>query len=365
MERRSVLSRRGGPVAIAVVVVLVLAGCGRNSPVGTAAVATVNGHDISPSLVRRIVDAQVAYGEATKKSGKVDPAQIDQRLAQFRGTGVDTMSTAGAASVISSILEREITAHALREAGGKVTAADRASARTQITQQLKQQSVSSTKSFQALVDFEVDRAATRAALTKAFERSEKPAQREADLRAAFDAQKASLPEELCVAVIATPDQASADKASARVKGGEDFAKVAQEVSTQPPTGNPAQDVQCVARTQVAGLFPEAASAKVGDLLGPAQSQGQDPTQQVWLVLKIDRIQQPTFASVRSQLDQSVPRRSAQAAARALAKAFGAAKVTVDPRYGTWKPKRGMVEPPAVPGATTTTAAPVPNSASGG
>ncbi|MGI8755833.1 MAG: hypothetical protein ACR2MB_08220 [Acidimicrobiales bacterium] len=363
MERRSVLSRRGGLVATAVVVAMVLAGCGRNSPVGTAAVATVNGRDISPALVRRIVDAQVAYGEATKKSGKVDPAQIDKRLAEFRGTGVDTMSTAGAASVISSILEREITADALRKAGGEVTAADRASARTQITQQLKQQSVSSTKSFQGLVDFEVDRAATRAALTKAFERTEKPAQREADLRAAFEAQKASLPEELCVAVIATPDQASADQAASRVKGGEDFAKVALQVSTQPPTGDPTKDVPCVARNQVAGLFPDAASAKAGAVLGPAQSQGQDPTQQVWLVVKIDRIQKPAFASVRSQLDQSVPRRGAQAAAKALAKAFGAAKVTVDPRYGTWKPKRGVVEPPLVPGATTTTT--IPSAASGG
>ncbi len=355
--------RRVGVLALGVWVAVALPACGRNSPVGAAAVATVNGHDVSPNQVRELVDAQIAFAQAIKKTAQADPARVDQAIATFRGTGTDTYGTAGAASVVSSVIDNEVAADALARAGGKVTKADRDGVRSQIADQLRQQGVTKTASFQALVDLETERAATRQALTKALTTGD----RQAKLRAAYDAQKAAFVQ-VCVEPIVTAEEAAATKAVARVKAGEDYTKVAGEVSAQPPSGDPSQDVPCVAVAALTNVFGQRASdAGTGDLLGPAQAQGQ------WLVVRVQSRKVLPFEdqTVQQQLQQSVPDPTTQAVADALARATKRAEVTVDPRYGTWDPKAGVVQPPEVPGRTTTTttvaatAASTPGASAGG
>ncbi|MDQ2825951.1 MAG: peptidyl-prolyl cis-trans isomerase, partial [Actinomycetota bacterium] len=299
--------------------------------------------------------------------GKTDPTKIDAAIAEFRGTGVDTFGTKGAASVVSSIVDSEVSSEALKRAGGKVTKADRDKVRKAITDQIAQQGITKTASFKALIDFETERAARRQALQKALTKGD----REANLRAAYEAQKASFLQ-LCVEPIITADKAAADAALTRIRAGEDFAKVATEASLQPKSGNPAQDTPCVARANLAGLFGNAANgATAGAILGPAEAQGQPqaagqaPPPSQWLVVRVATIQPQTFEQVRPQLEQAIPDPTAAAVSKALAAAIKRADVTVDPRYGTWNPRTGVVDPPRVPGATTTTTLPIAPTGKGG
>ena len=116
----------------------------------------------------------------------------------------------------------------------------------------------------------------------------------------------------------------------RIDGGEDFATVAAEVSIDTTSAADGGDIGCVPRANIASVFGDAAStAEPGDLLAPADGEGS------WLVVQVDDVNMPTFEEAGEVLAQMVPDDSGAAAQELLAEAFATAKVTIDPRFGTW------------------------------
>ncbi len=342
VEPRRTLVRRAGIAGAALLLLSAVTACGGTGPVGAAPVATVNGHRIYQREVLGLVDDQAAFLEAQQAiaiEAKNDVAieGIDEMLTGLEGLTIDTASPA---SFVGSLVEIEILSGALRDAGVELTDADRDNSRQELMKQLTEGQITDTAPFEGLVALEIER---NALLLKVQEIAK---------RSVYE-ESADQLEQLCVRLIATEDQASAEAAYERVVAGEDFSKVATEVSidtTSAPTGG---DIGCVPRGGIANVFGEGAvAAKPGDLLPPADGEGS------WLFVQVDDVKAPAFEDVQETLDQVLPGASDAAAQEFLGKAFTSARVTIDPRYGTWNPDDGSVVPPVDPAPATTSTSPM-------
>lgn len=101
----------------------------------------------------------------------------------------------------------------------------------------------------------------------------------------------------------------AKKVAARVKGGEDFAKVAAEVSKDPGSGKEGGDLGYFTRDRMVKEFADAAfAAKPGDIVGPVKSQFG------WHVIKVEDARTkplPTFDEVKTQIDTYLGQKAQQ------------------------------------------------------
>ena len=345
--------RRAGIAGAALLLLSVVTACGGTGPVGAAPVATVNGHRIYQKDVLELADAQAAYLKAQKAVAKKDGEdaaveRLDGLLEDYRGL---TVSTASMSEVLGSLVEIEILSGVVHDAGEEISQADRDENRKALMEQLKGQKITDTDAFEPLVKVEIER---KLLYEKVQALASKTGDYEASLRAAYEANADQL-EELCVRLIATQDQPAAQAAYDRIKGGEDFAKVASEVSIDTTSAPNGGDIGCVPRVNIASVFGAAATtAKPGDLLAPADGQGS------WLVVQVDDVKMPTFEEARDALTQMVPDTGGAAAQKVLAEAFTSAKVTIDPRFGTWNPDQGTVTPPVDPAPSTTSTIPMPD-----
>ena len=80
------------------------------------------------------------------------------------------------------------------------------------------------------------------------------------------------------------------------------------------------------------------------------------------MLRLERRKTLAFAEVRAQIEQSLPQPGAAELQAEIGKLVAKAKVTVDPRYGSWNRQAGRIDPPA---GTPTTAAPATTPTGGG
>lgn len=399
MERRRTSVRRAGLAGVVLLVLTAATACGESGPIGSSDVAaTVNGTDILQEEVTDLVDAQRTYFEAANAAAEEQRAQaeedaasnpgsaesiptkeeyatsLDERLAPYVGEGDDTVPTAGAAQVLTTLLNDEIERQALADADGEVTEEQRTAARQSIEEQITQSGVDPADAPQLLVDQAVEAAAVRSALeaTAPAEVTDQPVVSDdaytAQLQAIFEEQKDDYTQ-LCVDLIITPDEAAATEARARIDAGESFEAVAAEVSTEGPEAATGGGGGCVATADVAGLLgDEANGAQPGDVIGPGSAADGS-----FIVIRVDRTQVPTFEDVRAQLEQANPNTQGQEARDAavaayvselIAAAVADAEVTVDPRFGTWdagepasdtsQGRTAQVVPPVDPEATTTT-----------
>ena len=334
--------RRAGIAGAALLLLSAVTACGGTGPVGAAPVATVNGHRIYQSEVLDLVDDQVAFLEAqqavaidTKNDVAIEG--IDEMLSGLQGLTIDISSPS---SFVGSLVEIEILSGVLRDAGAELTDADRDKSRQELMKQLTDGQITDTAPFEGLVDLEIER---NALLVKVQDIAK---------RNVYEENAAQL-EQLCVRLIATEDQASAEAAYDRIVAGEDFSKVATEVSIDTTSAPAGGDIGCVPRGGIANVFGEdAVTAKPGDLLPPADGEGS------WLFVQVDDVKAPSFEEVQETLDQVLPGASNAAAQEVLGEAFTSARVTIDPRYGTWDPDTGSVVPPVDPAPATTSTNPM-------
>lgn len=101
----------------------------------------------------------------------------------------------------------------------------------------------------------------------------------------------------------------AKKVAARVKGGEDFAKVAQEVSKDPGSGREGGDLGYFTADRMVKEFADAAFA-----LTPGQISDPVKSQFGWHVIKVEDKRNkplPTFEEVKPQIDQYLERKAQQ------------------------------------------------------
>ena len=372
--------RRVGLLGVALLLVAVATSCNGSSVGSTPPAATVDGTDITRAQLEKMVNAQIAYVEEStkiaKKAAKAKPSDsslataaqqaveaqktFDQR---YRGSGPDSLGLAGTSDVLNSLIQIEVSRAALEAVGGKVTPEEAAAVRTSVEEQLTQQGIKSTKPFKALLDAEVERKAILDALTKHYT---KAGEWEALQRKVYE-QEVGSQTQLCVNIMDTADEASAQAALARINGGEDFLTVATEVSAAGADQNPTLKEggeQCVAKASLANVFGDAVNtAGVGSVLGPADGQGS------WLTARVVSTKVPTFEESQAQIAQAVPDPAVTRAENAIKRQLKKMHVTVDPRLGTWNKKLNIVEPPFDPQATTTTTtAPVgsaPTASAGG
>jgi peptidyl-prolyl cis-trans isomerase C len=127
----------------------------------------------------------------------------------------------------------------------------------------------------------------------------------------FDDTVKALPpeEEIHARHILVEDEAQAKTAAERVKKGEDFAKVAAELSKDPGSGKEGGDLGWFSKERMVPEFAEAAfKLQKGQISDPVKSQFG------WHVIKLeDRRTKPTpdFAAVKPQIDQYLERKAQQ------------------------------------------------------
>ncbi len=174
-----------------------------------------------------------------------------------------------------------------------------------------------------------------------------PAVDDAGLEALYTAQKAkgSLPEDVCAAHILVPTEAEANNALAQIAAGKSFADVAKAMSTD--TGSGAQggnlvgdDGVCPTADQLVPEFVAGArEATVGRPSKPVQSEFG------FHVIQLAKPVGPaSFESIKPQLAETAERDRFAPFPEWLKQATTSAKVTVDPRFGTWDPTKGQITP---------------------
>lgn len=122
-------------------------------------------------------------------------------------------------------------------------------------------------------------------------------------------------EEVSARHILVEQEADAKAAYARVKGGEDFAKVASELSKDPGSGKQGGDLGYFTRERMVKPFADAAfSAKKGDITEPVKSDFG------WHIIKVEDKRTkpvPSFEEVKPQIDIYLGRKAQQDAVIAL------------------------------------------------
>lgn len=132
---------------------------------------------------------------------------------------------------------------------------------------------------------------------------------DASVKKFYDEQVAKLAgvEEVRARHILVEGEDDAKKIHARVKGGEDFAKVAGEASKDPGSGQGGGDLGYFSKDRMVPEFAEAAFAlKVGEISAPVKSQFG------WHIIKLeDRRNRPApdFADVKERLSQALAERA--------------------------------------------------------
>lgn len=139
--------------------------------------------------------------------------------------------------------------------------------------------------------------------------------------------------------ILTETEQEARDALERVEGGEDFAAVAEDVSTDPGSAQQGGDLGEVSPGQTVPEFDEALfGAETGEVVGPIE------TQFGYHIIEVTGQQDaPPLEEVREEIVSQVqgPQRQ-QAVQEWLQEQIAAAEVEVNPRFGTWDPDAGQV-----------------------
>ena len=143
---------------------------------------------------------------------------------------------------------------------------------------------------------------------------------EAERKAYDEAAKAEPPqEEIHARHILLPTEDDAKKAEARVKGGEDFAKVANELSKD--TSGDGGDLGWFTKDKMVPEFADAAfKLKKGEISDPVKSQFG------WHVIQVEDTRTKTFPPFEQLKDQAARYVAQKAESEAIAQLHGAAKI---------------------------------------
>jgi foldase protein PrsA len=170
---------------------------------------------------------------------------------------------------------------------------------------------------------------------------------DADVKTFFD-KTLSDTEQACTRHILVKTQAEADAIVTQLKGGADFATLAKAQSIDTGSKDAGGDLGCNPKGAFIEEFEAAiAGAKAGDIVGPVQTKFG-----FHVINVISPYAKPTFddaakASIAKQFATPSGWLSFQ---------FATAKITVDPRFGTWDAQKGATTPP-VGSASPSTVAP--------
>jgi peptidyl-prolyl cis-trans isomerase C len=162
---------------------------------------------------------------------------------------------------------------------------------------------------------------------------------EAERKAYDEAAKAEPPqEEIHARHILLPTEEEAKKALARVKAGEDFAKVATELSKD-PSGN-GGDLGWFTKDRMVPEFSDAAfKLKKGEISEPVK------TQFGWHIIQVEDTRMKTFPPFEQVKDQAARYVTQKAESEAVAQLHSAAKIELFDADGKPLPAAAEVAPP--------------------
>ena len=170
---------------------------------------------------------------------------------------------------------------------------------------------------------------------------------EAEHKAYDEAAKAEPPQtEIHARHILLPTEDDAKKALARIKGGEDFAKVAKELSKD-PSGD-GGDLGWFTKDRMVPEFSDAAfKLKKGEISDPVK------TQFGWHIIQVEDVRTKTFPPFEQVKDQAARYVSQKAESDAIAQLHNAAKIELFDADGKPLPPEAQADP------TKPAAAPAP------
>jgi peptidyl-prolyl cis-trans isomerase C len=163
---------------------------------------------------------------------------------------------------------------------------------------------------------------------------------EAERKAYDEAAKAEPPQqEIHARHILLPTEDEAKAALARVKGGEDFAKVATELSKDP--GGEGGDLGWFTKDRMVPEFSEAAfKLKEGEISDPVK------TQFGWHIIKVEGIRTKTFPPFDQIKDQAARYVAQKAESEEIAQLHSAAKIELFDADGKPLPPEGASSEPS-------------------
>jgi foldase protein PrsA len=348
------MSRRRFWVGPLCVVLVIAAGCGSASP-SAATIKFAKTVTIGRSEFEREL-------KALNDNKQLQEASQGQGLS---GAGKKTVDPRLSAGWLTFIIQDKLITHEFERRHLKVTPADTEEGKAQMATQYGSDAAVNAfpKWFQdRLIERNARAVALRAALSGVDFSDD-------NLRKYFEAHKADFSQN-CVSHILVRTKPEADAVLARLKGGEDFAAVAKQVSVDKGSGAKGGDLDCNPKGAFVPEFDQVASElPIGQLSDPVQ------TQYGFHILLVKERKEATFESARDQVRALLSADTQTAFRNFMRQALTSARVTVDKRYGTFEPPAAgqapVVVPPAAPkpktqrSDNTPTSEPLPGSPGNG
>jgi parvulin-like peptidyl-prolyl isomerase len=310
-----------------VVIALAATACGTGGSVAASIGETeITVAEVEAEYARRAEAPSVA-SELAKSDDEVDPALQ--------------------ASVLTTLIRAEVLHQAAEERGIEVTDEERSEQRAVIVEQLGGQEQLDEVLAQANVSAEeLEDDLTDQAIQVEISKELASEVSDEDVEQAFEEDpQGQYGEKVEVRHVLTETKKDADTALERIESGEDFAKVAKDLSKDPGSAENGGELGEIAQGSTVEAFDEAAfEAEVGELVGPIE------TEFGFHVLEVTK-QVPgaeledVSDDIRTQLETAS---QGQAFGAFITEFIAGLEVEVDPRYGTWDAQSVSVLPPAGP-----------------
>jgi len=335
-------------LALIPLTLLTLAGCAAGADPNLA--ASVNGVDITIAEVEERLEVIRQNPQAAEQLANDPDGQI---LRQAENQVLNDLIT-------QTLLEQG----AADELGIEVTDADVETQREAVVEQIGgQEAFDQVIEQQGLTEEQVTAELRRLALTEAISAqfAEQADVSDADVAAFYDENaEARFGPTATARHILVADEATAQSAIERIAGGEDFAAVATELSTDTASGAEGGDLGELRPGDTVPEFDEALfSSPVGEVVGPVQTQFgfhvievQSREEEGVPLEDVEEEIRTELAATgtQTQVDEFIAAQSANA------------EVTVNPRFGEWNAETGVVDAESPLGDAET---PVPGAAPAG
>jgi hypothetical protein len=339
--------------------------------------ATVNGQAIS----RSTLDAQLHALETSPQAACVFAAEIDPAAGSVQGAGQGTVSSSVAASELDDLVLEQLLAQNLAAHHQVLTAADVQAAREDLagdvdnTLLADEQSGAVPPACADLTSNPVGNlpAAFGRQISRFLALQEQFRARvgRVDISAAgiasYYAQHLADFKEACLDLVVADSQAAASAIDGAIAGGESFAAASVGTGADTQITPPGGQVACQLPSVLTSTFGASDTAQIyaaspGQLLAPLAWTDPSTGGSYWLAVKVTSLPEAPLADVASDIRQQLLSGTDSAATAALTALVQRAVVTVDPRYGSWHGKVGLLPPTAPPAATVLN--PAANQASG-
>lgn len=283
----------------------------------------------NPSTAATIGDETISVEQVEEQFQAV--AATDQFAAQLEGDQTGEAERSLQAQVLTELLRSELLRLAADDLGVEpVSEEDVQAEREALAEQFGgEEALTQQIESSGLSEEDVTRQLRDRVLQQRVTAEVAPEVDEADVQAVFESDYG---EQRAVRHILVEEEQQAQDAIERIEGGEDFADVAADLSTDPGSAEQGGDLGQVARGTTVEPFEEAAfSAEVGELVGPVETEFGYHVLEVTEVVAGPELEE-VAEDIRTQLTQQ---QGGQAFNEYVADLLERIEVEVNPRFGEW------------------------------